>query len=199
MAAAFCWFQAEVLHRLAHSVDDTKACGFCPPDPPPPTGLPVMTPGYTAGDAGYSSIISPSFAGICCPHRRGDVLAGTNVAPHGAHKPAQAFFLANREGRGVNNHAAFPPPKGISATAHFQVIHITPGAPCRWSRLGENVSRLYSVRAHRYVARKASNAGCTVIHTHRDVCMWNCARASAGSDAPARQAITDPATLSNCC
>jgi hypothetical protein len=51
--------EAELLERLANG-DDEPVASVRPRDPPPPSGLPVMTPGvYSPTSFEYSSIIQP--------------------------------------------------------------------------------------------------------------------------------------------
>jgi len=96
--AAFGRVQTQVLHRLAHGIDDAKASGF---------GASERTAAANRFAGNHAGGVLPGDARILVHHpthhlgggadvRSGDILAGTNVFVHGADvSPAQAFFFTD--------------------------------------------------------------------------------------------------------
>ena len=97
-----------------------------PREPPPPTGLPVMTPGvYAPRIREYSSIIQPIICGLVPTSGAGTSWSGP-ISDHSWRiYPRHSFSCSFRLNvAGLMGIPPLPPPNGIFATAHFQVIHI---------------------------------------------------------------------------
>ena len=118
----------EVLHGLAHGVDHAEAGGFG-------AAQRAAAAEGLAGD--HAGGVLPDQLGILIHHpahhlrggahvRGGHVLARADVAPHLLHPAAAQSFLLGHRVRvaGSTGTPPLPPPRGISATEHFQVIHI---------------------------------------------------------------------------
>ena len=124
---------AEVFHCFAHGEDHAKAGGFG-------AAFRAAAAKGFAGD-GTGSVVAHEggvlvhhpahHLGSCANVRCRDVLAGTNILPHDAHKAAhQAFFFANREGGGIHHNAALTATQGDVGDSAF------PGHPHRQSAHG---------------------------------------------------------------
>ena len=99
----------EVLHCLAHGVDNAVTGGFGAPE------RAAAAQGLTGDDA---RCVMPDELGVLIHHPAhhlrvgahvgsGNVLAGTDIAPHLPHPAAaQALLLGDGEGSRVNRHAA---------------------------------------------------------------------------------------------
>ncbi len=97
-----------------------------PSDPPMPTGLPVMKPGYLAPMIlSYSSMIQIICWALVMTSGAGTSCSGPTMRAIWRTQPRQICSCSRRERLcGSQMTPPLPPPSGMSTTEHFQVIQV---------------------------------------------------------------------------